>query len=126
MSKWTQIHQNMKIKKRPKQNFNVNHDAILDSKLNERQKSILIKTLNFHKANCKFEYKNFLNIDLANQINASIPTLLAHRKLLEQDKYFVIKKIRCGKSYVLEYRFNWTKLSKLEFITPIEENPFTP
>lgn len=114
------------IKRRPKQNFNINYSEILDSSLNKSQKSILIAILKFHKANCKFEYMNFLNADLCISADISEVTMLKHKKLLERDNLFKTNKVRCGKSYVLQYRFNWTKLLKLQFITPIEKNEYSP
>src|SRR5690606_26316980 len=112
-------YQNM-IKKRPKQNFDVNYSQIRNSELNPKEQNILMTVLEFHKANCKFEYKNMLNDELCNKAGLSENTMLKYRKLLIQDNYFELKKIRNGKSFVLQYRFNWSKLLKQNFITSIE------
>lgn len=116
----------MNIKRKPKQNFNINLIGIYGSDLNGTQKSILITTLTLHKEHCKFEYKNILNSDLCEAIGVTEPTLIKHREALEKQGYFTLKKIRTGKSFVLQYRFNWTKLLKLNFIEPIEKNEFKP
>ncbi len=115
-----------KIRRRPKQNFKIGFEEILNSELHLTQKLILIKTLQFHKDHCKYEYKNLLNIHLYKELNVSEPTMINHRQSLINDKFFEIKKIRVGKSFLLEYRFKWTKLLKLKFIHPIEKNEYTP
>jgi hypothetical protein len=115
-----------KIRRRPKQNFNINFEEINDSKLLSTEKRILIRALQFHKANCKYEYKTLLNSFLVNSLSISEPTLIKHRNNLEKEKYFKLVRIRKGNSFLLEYRFNWTKLKKLNFISDIEKNDFQP
>ncbi|SMG23614.1 hypothetical protein [Arenibacter troitsensis] len=118
----------IKHKRRPKQDFDINYRAIRRSNLNEGQQNILMSTLEFHQDNCKLEYNNMLNSDLITVARQSESTMLKNRKILEQEKYFTLNKVRTGKSFVLQYRFNWTKLLKLEFIksNKIEPSEFSP
>lgn len=115
-----------KIRRRPKQNFNINFEKIYDSSLLSTEKQILISALQFHKANCKNEYKNLLNGDLTHTLSISEPTLIKHRNNLEKEKFFNLKRIRRGNSYLLQYRFNWTKLKKVDFISDIDKTKFQP
>ncbi len=115
-----------KTKKRPKQNFSIVFENIYDLDIPNIQKRILAKTLRFHKVNCIYEYKNILNSDLTNELGISEPTLISHRKSLINDKYFGLKKIRIGKSFLLQYRFNWSKLTKLNLIKTEQKSEYTP
>ena len=115
-----------KIRRPPKQNFNINFEKIYDSSLLNEEKHILINALQFHKANCKYEYKNLLNSHLTKNLSISEPTLIKYRKSLEKQKLFEVKRIRKGNSQLLEYRFNWTKLKKFNFISDIEKTKFQP
>jgi len=115
-----------KIRRPPKQNFNINFEKIYDSSLLITEKHILINALQFHKANCQYEYKNLLNGHLTKNLSISEPTLIKHRNSLEKQKLFEVKRIRKGNSQLLEYRFNWTKLKKFNFISDIEKTKFQP
>jgi len=115
-----------KIRRRPKQNFNINFEEINDSKLLPTEKRILIRALQYHKANCKYEYKTLTNSFLVNSLDISEPTLIKHRNNLEKEKFLKLKSVRRGNRYLLEYRFNWTKLKKLNFILDIDKNEFQP
>ncbi|MEP1488615.1 MAG: hypothetical protein ABJK28_09325 [Algibacter sp.] len=115
-----------KTRRPPKQDFKINFEKISDLDIPSIQKNLLAKVLQFHKVNCKYEYKNILNPILSKELGISEPTLITHRKSLIDDKYFELKKIRVGKSFLLQYRFNWSKLSKLQLIEPIEKSEFTP
>lgn len=119
----------MKNKKRPKQNFNIDYLTIRNSDLKEKTTTILLTALEFHKANCKYEYKNFLNQDLMLKTGFAKNTLYKYRQNLVDNKFIEMRKVRNGKSFLLEYRFNWAKLAKLGFISPIvpiEQNEFKP
>ncbi|PNW28942.1 hypothetical protein [Formosa algae] len=114
--------------RKPKQNFRIAAEKIVFSSLNKTQKDILTALLSLHKARCTREYTNLLNSEICSMISKSEDTFRTHRNILEKEKYFNIKKIRTGKSYVLQYRFNWSKLEKLGFIETTEKkkSEFTP
>ena len=115
-----------KIRRRPKQNFNINFEEINDSILLPTEKRILIRALQYHKANCKYEYRTLTNSFLVNSLSISEPTLIKHRSNLEKENYLKLKSVRRGNRYLLEYRFNWAKLKKLNFILDIDKNEFQP
>ncbi|WP_159021258.1 hypothetical protein [Formosa sp. L2A11] len=118
---------NIKNKKRPpKQNFDIEFFKIDDSNLTRIEQSILKTILNCHKANCKREYENILNDDLCKFSKISENSMLKYRKSLEQKKFFTIEKKRVGKSFVLIYKPNWSKLERLNFIKTHTKSEFSP
>ncbi|MCM4153666.1 hypothetical protein DHD05_18900 [Arenibacter sp. N53] len=70
------------------------------------------------------EYVSLLNEDLYKGIGLSENTFIKHRQSLIDQNYFDTKKIRQGKSFTLQYRPNWSKLQKLDFIKPSVENAY--
>lgn len=113
-------------KRRPKQNFQIDFEKILSSNLLKIQRDILIKTLRHHKSKCKFEYINLLNEEIYSELEITRPTLIKHRQVLIDNHFFKLNKVRSGKSFLIEYRFNWKKLEKLGFLKPIEKSEFSP
>lgn len=104
-------------RKNPKQNFEINTIEIFNCKeLGNFQQRILIQILINHKANCKYGFTHLLNVNLANSLWITIDTMIKHRRKLIQNKYFETKKKRTGRSYVLTYHPNWTKLRSLNLI----------
>ncbi len=114
------------IKRRPKQDFNINYLTILDSELSKAQKDILIEVLGHHKKNCKYEYKPLYNSAIFKKLEFGKDSFTKHRETLVDDKYLVLKRVRTGRVILIQYHFNWTKLLKKQFITPIEQSEYKP
>lgn len=117
----------MKRRKRPKQNFEIGFERILNSDyLSAKARLLLIKILNHHKDNCKYDYVNLLNKDLCDAVEVREPNMIKYRKELIDKKFITLQKERSGRSFLLIYRLNWRKLSTKDFIKPTEENKFAP
>ena len=117
-----------KYKRKPKQDFSINFEEINTCDLHKVEKTILLRVLNHHKKYCKKEFTNLYNKDLCEQAEISENTLLKYRKNLVLNKYFTIKQVRTGSAFVIQYRFNWRKLTTKNYIEQLQpiENKFKP
>lgn len=121
-------------RRKPKQNFDINYDAIInDNLLNAIQKVLLIKILTIHKAN-KNVIRHILNDELCKSVVITTPTLIKHRQVLKSLNLFIVQIKVYGKmvevdtskqkNSALYYYPNWTKLKSLNFIIEHEEDEF--